>query len=81
MNKGNCILGEILIMIIQQIYNNNVVLVLDENIKKELILTGCGIGFQKKKGQEIDKSKIERTFVIQDESFYYEKHNKNLIIR
>ena len=34
MNKGNCILGEILIMIIQQIYNNNVVLVLDENIKK-----------------------------------------------
>ncbi|MDL0278954.1 CAT RNA binding domain-containing protein, partial [Clostridioides difficile] len=29
-------------MIIQQIYNNNVVLVLDENIKKELILTGCG---------------------------------------
>ncbi|MCC0784765.1 PRD domain-containing protein [Clostridioides sp. ES-S-0108-01] len=56
-------------MIIQQIYNNNVVLVLDENIKKELILTGCGIGFQKKKGQEIDESKIERTFVIQDESF------------
>lgn len=40
MNKGNSILGEILIMIIQQIYNNNVVLVLDENIKKELILTG-----------------------------------------
>lgn len=34
MNKGNCILGEILIMIIQQIYNNNVVLVLDENIKR-----------------------------------------------
>ncbi|MCC0728076.1 MULTISPECIES: BglG family transcription antiterminator LicT [unclassified Clostridioides] len=56
-------------MIIQQIYNNNVVLVLDENQKKELILTGCGIGFQKKKGQEVDKSKIERTFVTQDESF------------
>lgn len=36
MNKGNCILGEILIMIIQQIYNNNVVLVLDENIKKRI---------------------------------------------
>ncbi len=27
-------MGEILIMIIQQIYNNNVVLVLDENIKR-----------------------------------------------
>lgn len=51
MNKGNCILGEILIMIIQQIYNNNVVLVLDENIKKELILTGCGIGFQKERSR------------------------------
>lgn len=32
-------------MIIERVYNNNVVLVKENN--KELILTGCGIGFQK----------------------------------
>ena len=34
-------------MIIERIYNNNVVLALDEDSKKELILTVCGIGFKK----------------------------------
>ena len=33
-------------MIIERVYNNNVVLVKDEQSQKELILTGCGIGFQ-----------------------------------
>lgn len=56
-------------MIIERIYNNNVVLVVDEDNKKELILTGCGIGFQKKAGQEVDINKIEKKFTIQDESF------------
>ena len=79
MNKGNCILGEILIMIIQQIYNNNVVLVLDENIKKELILTGCGIGFQKKKGQEIDKSKI--VALTDHIAFAIKRYHENITIK
>lgn len=56
-------------MIIERVYNNNVVQVLDKNTNKELILTGCGIGFQKKAGQVADESKIEKTFVVQDESF------------
>ncbi len=44
-------------MIIERVYNNNVVLVKDEQSQKELILTGCGIGFQKKIGQIADESK------------------------
>lgn len=56
-------------MIIERIYNNNVVLALDEDSQKELILTGCGIGFKKKPGQQVDESKIEKKFVTQDEGF------------
>ena len=56
-------------MIIERVYNNNVVLVKDEQSQKELILTGCGIGFQKKIGQIADESKIEKKFIAEDVSF------------
>lgn len=55
-------------MIIEKIYNNNVVLVIDTESKKELVLTGCGIGFQKKVGQKIDESKIEKKFITENEA-------------
>lgn len=55
-------------MIIQKIYNNNVVLVIDTESNKELVLTGKGIGFQKKPGQEVDKEKIEKKFITEDEN-------------
>ena len=55
-------------MIIQKIYNNNVVLVIDKESNKELVLTGCGIGFQKKIGQSIDEDKIEKKFITEDQS-------------
>lgn len=55
-------------MIIQKIYNNNVVLAIDKESNKELVLTGCGIGFQKKVGQIIDEDKIEKKFITEDES-------------
>ena len=42
-------------MIIQKIYNNNVVLVIDTESKKELVLTGCGIGFQKDRSKRRSK--------------------------
>ncbi|HSQ88080.1 BglG family transcription antiterminator LicT [Romboutsia sp.] len=54
-------------MIIEKIYNNNVVLVIDAESKKELVLTGCGIGFQKKVGQEVDQSKIEKKFITEND--------------
>jgi beta-glucoside operon transcriptional antiterminator len=53
-------------MIIEKIYNNNVVLVIDTESKKELVLTGCGIGFQKKIGQQVEQHKIEKKFITEN---------------
>ncbi|KAA8998231.1 PRD domain-containing protein [Affinibrenneria salicis] len=52
-------------MKIKQILNNNVVSVLDAQ-GQELILTGCGLGFNSKIGQQVDESRIEKTFRLQD---------------
>ena len=53
---------------IKKVYNNNVILAFENSSKKEVILTGCGIGFGKKPNDTID-SKIEKKFVIQDNNF------------
>ena len=50
-------------------YNNNVILAFENSSKKEVILTGCGIGFGKKPNDTVDDSKIEKKFVIQDNNF------------
>ena len=34
----------------------------------EIVYTGCGLCFQKKTGDEIDESKIEKTFVMEKPS-------------
>ncbi|MCR5492945.1 MAG: PRD domain-containing protein [Streptococcus sp.] len=52
-------------MRIDKVYNNNVVLVKGDN-NEEIIVMGRGLGFQKKPGDEIDVSLIEKTFVMQD---------------
>ena len=41
--------------------NNNVVLARDE-IGREAILTGRGLGFQRKRGQDVDPSLISRRY-------------------
>ncbi|WP_028234737.1 BglG family transcription antiterminator LicT [Pseudobutyrivibrio sp. MD2005] len=51
-------------MKITKILNNNAALAKDEN-ENEIIYTGCGICFQKRAGDEIDESKIEKTFVME----------------
>ena len=51
-------------MIIKKIFNNNAALATDTQ-GNEVIYTGCGICFQKKCGDELDESKIEKTFVIE----------------
>ncbi|MBS5025569.1 MAG: PRD domain-containing protein [Peptostreptococcaceae bacterium] len=56
-------------MTIKKVYNNNVILAFENSSKKEVILTGCGIGFGKKPNDTIDDSKIEKKFVIQDNNF------------
>ena len=54
---------------LKKVYNNNVILAFENSSKKEVILTGCGIGFGKKPNDTIDDSKIEKKFVIQDNNF------------
>ena len=50
-------------MIIQKVINNNVVSTFDMN-NHEVILMGKGIGFRKKAGDELDKTKIEKIFTL-----------------
>lgn len=50
-------------MIIKRVLNNNTILAEDDSMLEKMLL-GKGIGFGKKKGDEVDKSKIEKVFVL-----------------
>ncbi|WP_296535187.1 PRD domain-containing protein [uncultured Actinomyces sp.] len=52
-------------MEILRVLNNNVVLARDE-IGREAILTGRGLGFQRKRGQDVDASLISRRYILAD---------------
>ena len=52
-------------MIIKKIFNNNVVLAKDTD-KNELVAMGCGLAFKKKLGDILDKSLIEKTFILKE---------------
>lgn len=54
-------------MVIHKILNNNVVTIIDEN-NKEAVVMGRGIAFQKKKGDEIEKEKVEKIFLLEDKN-------------
>lgn len=54
-------------MIINKVLNNNVVTIISEN-SEEAVVMGRGIAFHKKKGDEIDESKIEKIFVLENKS-------------
>lgn len=47
--------------IIKQIYNNNIVLAIDER-GDEVIVAGAGVGFSTGRGQKVDMSRAERVF-------------------
>lgn len=55
-------------MIIEKILNNNVIASIDPKTNKEVILMGSGIGFNKKVGQQVEEDKIQKTFVIDNET-------------
>ncbi|MCP9312404.1 PRD domain-containing protein [Liquorilactobacillus satsumensis] len=55
-------------MKIKQIFNNNVLLAAEK--KQEVVLLGRGIGFQKKRGMEVDQSKIEQVFAPTDDKWF-----------
>ncbi|CDF57535.1 PRD domain-containing protein [Thermobrachium celere] len=55
-------------MKIKKILNNNTLLVNDKGVEK--IVIGSGIGFQKRVNDIVDKTKIEKVFVMEDKSEY-----------
>lgn len=52
-------------MKIAKILNNNVVVVLDEH-QREQVVMGRGLAFQKRVGEDLDESNIEKIFALQD---------------
>lgn len=52
---------------INRVINNNVVVVLDPG-GKETVLMGKGLGFRKKPEDILDEAKVEKTFLLLDES-------------
>lgn len=52
-------------MFIKKVFNNNCILV--EINRREYVITGSGIGFQKKPDDSVDESRIEKMFEIIDE--------------
>lgn len=52
-------------MRIKRVLNNNVIVSQDEN-GQEIIVMGCGIAFQKKPNDIVNKAKVEKIFVLDD---------------
>lgn len=63
-------------MIAEKIINNNIVSSRDSE-GNELIIMGCGLGFGKKAGQELDESKVEKIFKLDDKDSL--EHFKRLL--
>lgn len=57
-------------IVIRKVFNNNVLVGIDQN-QNEVVVMGKGIAFQKKKGEEVDVSQIEKTFILKDEKVEY----------
>lgn len=51
-------------MRIKKIFNNNIILAHDEKML-ERVLLGRGIAFSKKEGDEVDRSKIDKIFILE----------------
>lgn len=60
-------------MLVVKVLNNSLVLALDDN-GSEIVLMGKGIGFNLKIGNKIDKSIVEKLFVLKDKNI-----KKNII--
>ena len=53
-------------MKIAKILNNNVVVVVDEH-QREQVVMGRGLAFQKRSGDAVDEAKIEKVFALQSD--------------
>ena len=54
-------------MIVDRVINNNIVSTIDDE-GAELILMGRGLGFGAKSGNDIDESKVEKIFKLEDQN-------------
>ncbi len=52
-------------MKIKKVLNNNAIISVNEK-GQDVVITGSGIAFQKKSGEEVDQSRIERVFKVED---------------
>lgn len=53
-------------IIIKRILNNNVVTTIDEKSRREKVVMGRGIAFQKRNGDMVDVLKIEKVFILEN---------------
>lgn len=54
-------------MIVEKIINNNVLSAIDGK-NREIVVSGRGIAFKKRPGDQVDESKIEKIYVLSDEA-------------
>lgn len=52
-------------MLITKIYNNNAVESRDKN-RREIVVVGCGIAYQKRVGDQIEEPRIQKIFVLSE---------------
>ncbi len=58
-------------MIVEKIINNNLVRSTNEK-GQEILVMGCGLGFKKKNGDAIDKEKIEKVYIMDNNEKYHQ---------
>ncbi|MDT8862867.1 PRD domain-containing protein [Alkalihalobacillus sp. MEB130] len=56
-------------MVIKKVINNNIAISTDSQ-GDEIILIGKGLAFNKKKGDDVDKQKVEKRFYLEDQGLY-----------
>lgn len=56
-------------MKVEKVINNNLVRSVDEN-GKEVLVMGCGLGFKRQPGDEIEAGKIEKIYTMNDRTEY-----------
>ncbi len=55
-------------MQIKRVYNNNVVMVRNEDSEEEMIVIGKGLAFQRRAGDLLDAERIEKVFTLRDKN-------------
>ena len=58
---------EVRIVRIKNVINNNILCAIDEK-GKEMIVTGKGIGFKRKRGEFIDETQIQKVYFMEDKA-------------